>query len=113
MLAGRFILERATDAREVASEVELLALVLAPDGRTAVRRDDRAQDGWAALWNGDEAHDPQATGMLSAIVTPLAAAALPVWVASSFDGDLILVPAERLEKTIDVLRRAGHRVADE
>jgi len=66
VLEGRFIVEHATDAREVASEAELLALVFGPDGRTGVRRDDAAEDAWVALWNGDEPHDPQATGMLSA-----------------------------------------------
>jgi hypothetical protein len=49
--------------------------------------------------------------MLSAIVAPLAAGELPVWVASSFDGDLVLVPAERLDEAVGVLRDAGHYVA--
>ena len=61
---------------------------------------------------GDQAHEPQATGMLSAIVAPLAAGELPVWVASSFDGDLVLVPASRLDEAINVLRSAGHDVAE-
>lgn len=112
VLDGRFILEQATDAEEDVADAEVLALVSGPDGRTRVRREDTAEDAWSALWNGDDAHDPEATGMLSAIVAPLAAAELPVWVASSFDGDLILVPAGRLEEAIDALRQAGHRVAE-
>jgi hypothetical protein len=48
--------------------------------------------------------------MLSAIVAPLAAGGLPVWTAASYDGDLVLVPAARLEEAVDVLRRAGHEV---
>jgi hypothetical protein len=111
VLEGRFILEQATDARELDSQAELLALVFGPDGRTAVRRDDAAENAWAALWNGDEPHDPQRTGMLSAIVAPLAAGKLPVWVASSFDGDLVLVPVARLDEAVDVLRNAGHDIA--
>ena len=113
VLEGRFILEQATNAGESASQAELLALVFGPDGQTTVRRDDSAENAWAALWNGDEAHDPQATGMLSAIVAPLAAGELPVWVASSFDGDLILVPVDRLNEAVEVLRRAGHHIAGE
>ncbi len=113
VLEGRFILEQATGVREGASEAELLALVFGPDGRTEVRRDDTAESAWTALWNGDEAHDPESTGMLSAIVAPLAAGELPVWVASSFDGDLILVPASRLDEAVEVLRHAGHEIAGE
>jgi hypothetical protein len=110
VLEGRFVLARVTDAREVAFGADLLALVLGPDGGATMRRDDTAEDAWAALWNGDDAHDPDATGMLSAIVAPLAAGELPVWTAASFDGDLILVPAERLQEAVDLLRRVGHQV---
>jgi hypothetical protein len=110
LLEGRFVLARVTDLREVALDVDLLALVLGPDGGAAMRRDDTADDAWAALWNGDDAHDPDATGMLSAIVEPLAANELPVWTAASYDGDLVLVPAGRVQEAVDVLRRAGHRV---
>ena len=47
--------------------------------------------------------------MLSAIVAPLAAAEVPVWTAAGYDGDLVLVPAHRLED-VDALGRAGHHV---
>jgi hypothetical protein len=110
VLEGRFALARVTDVREVALDADLLALVLGPDGGAAMRRDDTADDAWAALWNGDDAHDPDATGMLNAIVAPLAAGELPVWTAASYDGDLVLVPAGRLEEAVDTLRRAGHHV---
>jgi hypothetical protein len=76
VLAGRFVLARVTDPRAVVIDADLLALVLGPDGGAAMRRDDTADDAWAALWNGDDAHDPEATGMLSAIVGPLAAGEL-------------------------------------
>jgi hypothetical protein len=110
VLEGRFVLARVTDARTAALEAHLLALVLGPDGGAMMRRDDTADDAWAALWNGDDAHDPDATGMLNAIVAPLAAGELPVWTAASYDGDLVLVPAGRLEEAVDTLRRAGHHV---
>jgi hypothetical protein len=110
VLQGRFVLARVTDIRTVAFEADLLALVLGPDGGATMRRDDTAEDAWVALWNGDDAHDPDATGMLSAIVAPLAAGEVPVWTAASYDGDLVLVPAVRLEEAVDVLRRAGHQV---
>ena len=75
-----------------------------------MRRDDAGEDAWSALWNGDEAHDVQATGMLSAIVAPLAAGGVPVWVVSSYDGDLVLVPTGRLDGASGVLQAAGHHV---
>ena len=92
MLEGRFVLERTRDVAGIAPGVDWLALVFGPDGLTTVRRDDTATDAWAALWNGDTPQDPESTGMLSAIVAPLAAGEVSVWVASSFDGDLVLVP---------------------
>ena len=109
ILEGRYVLARAA-GHDVVLDAGLLALVFGPDGATEMRRDDTAADAWVALWNGDQAHDPDATGMLSAIVAPLAAAELPVWVAASYDGDLVLVPADRLEEAADVLIAAGHQV---
>ena len=75
-----------------------------------MRRQDAADDTWVALWNGDEAHPPDATGMLAAIVTPLAAGNVPVWVAASFDGDIVLIPVDQVDEASELLRRAGHRV---
>ena len=112
VLDGRFVLTRVTDPRTVAIDADLLALVIAPDGGAAMRRDDTAEEAWAALWNGDDAHDPQATGMLSAVVAPLAAGGLPVWTAASYDGDVVLVPADRLDEAVAMLRRAGHHVRE-
>jgi hypothetical protein len=47
---------------------------------------------------------------LGAIVAPLGAAGVPVWVVSGFDGDLVLVPADRLNEASGVLQAAGHQV---
>jgi hypothetical protein len=33
-----------------------------------------------------------------------------VWVVSSYDGDLVLVPADRLDQACEVLQAAGHQV---
>ncbi len=112
VLEGRYVLERAASDVEVARDSEVLALVRGPDGGARMRRQDAADDAWVALWNGDDAHPPDATGMLAAIVTPLAAAKVPVWVAASFDGDIVLVPVDQVEKASGVLRRTGHRVID-
>ena len=77
-----------------------------------MRRDDAGEDAWVALWNGDEAHPPEATGMLAAIVAPLAAGGVPVWVAASFDGDIVLIPENRFDEAVELLREAGHHMSD-
>ena len=106
------MLERAVPGVEVARDGEVLAIVRGPDGGACMRRQDAAGDAWVALWNGDEAHPPDAAGMLAAIVTPLAGGNVPVWVAASFDGDIVLIPADRADQASELLRRAGHRVID-
>ncbi len=113
VLDGSYVLDRPADVTEVIPRADVLAVVFGPDGSTVMRRDDRddtGEDAWSALWNGDEAHDVQATGMLSAIVAPLAAGGVPVWVVSSYDGDLVLVPTDRLDEASEVLQAAGHQV---
>ncbi len=106
------MLERVREDSDVSGDDDVLAVVHGPDGGARMRRSDGADDGWVALWNGDEAHPPDATGMLSAVVAPLAAGNVAVWVAASFDGDLVLIPAHQVEVAVQLLRRAGHRVVD-
>jgi hypothetical protein len=110
VLDGSYVLDRPADVTEVIPRADVLAVVFGPDGSTVMRRDDTGEDAWSALWIGDEAHDVQATGMLSAIVAPLTAGGVPVWVVSSYDGDLVLVPTDRLDETCEVLQAAGHQV---
>ncbi len=69
VIEGSYVLDRPADVTEVVPRADVLAVVFGPDGSMVVRRDNTAGEGaWSALWNGDEAHDVQATGMLSAIV---------------------------------------------
>ncbi len=110
VLDGSYVLDRPAEGTDVDLRADVLAVVFGPDGSTVMRRDDAGEGGWSALWNGDEAHDVQATGMLSAIVAPLAAAGVPMWVVSSFDGDLVLVPTDRVDEACEVLQATGHQV---
>jgi hypothetical protein len=110
VLDGSYVLDRPADVTGVIPGADVLAVVFGPDGSTVMRRDDAGDDAWSALWNGDAAHDVQATGMLSAIVAPLAADGVPVWVVSGYDGDLVFVPAGRLDEACEVLQAAGHHV---
>jgi hypothetical protein len=112
VLEGRYVLERVIPDVEVARDGEVLAIVRGPDGGACMRRQDADDDAWVALWNGDAAHPPDATGMLAAIVAPLAAGNVPVWVAASFDGDIVMIPVDRMGEASELLRRAGHQVID-
>ena len=99
VLEGRFVLARVTDMRTVAFDADLLALVLGPDGGAAMRRDDTAEDAWVGR---DEAADARAC-------YDCGASAGGGWTAASYDGDLVLVPAARLEEAVDVLAGALSR----
>ena len=73
-----------------------------PDG---VRR----EDGWRCL----EVQGPldfALTGIMARLTEPLAAAGISVFVLSTFDTDYVMVRAQNLERTVDALRGAGHRI---
>ena len=55
--------------------------------------------------------DPEAVGVLSALLTPLAAAGIHVFTLSTFDTDWILVPVKDAERAAEAWRAEGHTVA--
>ncbi|MGH7611947.1 MAG: ACT domain-containing protein [Candidatus Dormibacteria bacterium] len=55
--------------------------------------------------------DHAVVGVLESVLGPLARAAIPVFVVSSYDTDWILVPAGRLRRGLSCLRRQGHMVS--
>ena len=61
VLDGSYVLDRPADVTDVDLRADVLAVVFGPDGSTVMRRNDAGEDAWSALWNGDEAHDMQAT----------------------------------------------------
>ncbi|WP_257582220.1 ACT domain-containing protein [Streptomyces sp. TLI_146] len=100
---------------------EWLFAVHSPEGLTVVHPADphraadtteAAQETWAPLYSGDTAHGQDVPGMLAALLTPLATGGVPVFVASTHDADLILVPESQLDLAARLLRAAGHRVAE-
>jgi hypothetical protein len=48
--------------------------------------------------------------MLVAVLGPLARGEIPVFVASTFHSDLVLVPEERIDQARALLEAAGHSV---
>lgn len=69
----------------------------------------RAEPGWAVLM----LHGPfdfGLTGILSAVLGPLAGAGIGVFALSTFDTDYVLLKADQLEAALQALRAAGHSV---
>jgi hypothetical protein len=113
---GEYVIEHLSQGTVPPPDVDWLALVRAPEGLTIVRRhvvpDEPAGGRWVAFYSGQTAHGLDLPGMLAAVVNPLAQAALPVFVTSTYHADLVFVPAERQHEAAEILRRAGHVVQD-
>ncbi|TQS44520.1 ACT domain-containing protein [Cryptosporangium phraense] len=103
-----FAVERH-DTEDIVATGDWVALVRGSEGLTVIRVVDDSPDGWRAF-AGQTAHELDVPGMLLSIVAPLSAADLPVFVASTYDADLVLVPAAHAAKAAELLRDAGHDV---
>lgn len=67
----------------------------------------RVESGWRAMRVvGPLAFD--LVGIVASLAEPLAGARVPVFVLSTFDTDLVLVPGAALEAAIGALAAAGH-----
>ena len=112
LVPGRFAVEHLPAA--VAPPNGWIAQVRAPEGLTVVREvvEHEAEEAglWRALYGGETAHGLDLPGMLAALLEPLAAAAVPVFVASTYHADLVLVPETDAERAVAALRDAGHTV---
>ncbi|RJL35942.1 ACT domain-containing protein [Bailinhaonella thermotolerans] len=89
-----------------------IAQVRTPEGTTVVRTaaPGSAGDLWTGFYGAATAHDLDVPGMLAAIVNPLAEAAIPVFVASTVQADLVLVPRSTQPQAVAALQRAGHEI---
>ena len=68
----------------------------------------RDSDGWRCL-RFEGVFDLSLTGVLSSILSPLAASQVSVFAISTFDTDYVLVRETDLSRAIDALTQAGHR----
>lgn len=93
---------------------EWIALVRAPEGLTVIREAPHyvENDRWFGFYDAQPASRSQQTGMLAALVGPLADAAIPVFAASTYHADLVLVPERRLDDAVTALKAAGHEVGN-
>jgi hypothetical protein len=93
----------------------VLSLTWTPDELSVICPADRAPAGatvetpWRCLRVAGPL-DHALTGVLAALVRPLADARVNVFAFSTFDTDYLLVPAVRLTEAVDALTAAGHRV---
>ena len=53
------------------------------------------------------------TGVVTSLVAPLSAAGCPVFVVSTFDGDVLMVPSSRGAQARELLTAAGHTVTEQ
>ena len=68
-----------------------------------------AERGWCALELAGPL-DFSLTGVVSALVAPLAEAEVPIFVLSTFETDYVLVREHDLERSVEALNAAGHEV---
>ena len=108
---------RSPDGAAFPAEIDgaggLLAFIRSPGETTIIARESllpghiRAERGFRAL----RVRGPlpfTLTGVIASLTTVLAEAGVPVFVLSTFDTDLILVPGAKLADAISALREAGH-----
>jgi hypothetical protein len=74
-----------------------------------VPTDASAERGWCALELAGPL-DFSLSGVVAALVTPLAEAAVPIFVISTFETDYLFVRERDLERSVDALAEAGHSV---
>jgi uncharacterized protein len=89
---------------------EWIALVRAPEGLTVIREAPHyvEDDRWFGFYGGEPARER--TGLLAGLVGPLTDAGIPVFAASTYHADLVLVPERRLDDAVAALKAAGHEV---
>ena len=76
---------------------------------THVPEDVRCQRGWR-MFKLQGPFDFALTGILKAVLDPLAAAGIGIFALSTYDTDYVLVQAPRLDEALSALRDAGHRI---
>jgi uncharacterized protein len=91
---------------------EWIVLVRAPEGLTVIREAPHyaEHDRWFGFYGAETTHGLENTGALAALVGPIAEADIPVFAASTYHADLVLVPEHRLDDAVAALEAAGHQI---
>ncbi|MGV9679765.1 ACT domain-containing protein [Nocardia sp. NPDC003482] len=109
---SRFVVEHWARAT-FPEDDEWIALVRAPEGLTVVREAPPWAEGetWVGFYGGAE-RGARRPDSLSALANPLADSGIPVFVASTYHADLVLVPEERFTEAAAALRGAGFAISE-
>jgi hypothetical protein len=92
-----------------------VSITRTPDELSVVCAEDRVpsstrrESGYAAI-AVEGPLDPSLVGVLVSIASPLAQARIPILAIGTFDTDYVLVREAHLERSLAVLREAGHTV---
>lgn len=119
-LPGEYVVARLPASRdlthvmhEFAETASFLSVTLTPQELSIVCPTGSAPAGaeldgpWVALY----AAGPipfGLTGVVTSLVSPLSAMECPVFVISTYDGDVLMVPSPQAERAREALARAGH-----
>jgi hypothetical protein len=91
------------------------ALVRTPEGLTVISEasgQTAAADRWTGIYDADAGHGLDVPGLLASVVQPLAESAVPVFVASTYQADLVLVPEPQRDRALTALLAAGHEIIE-
>ena len=97
-----------------ATQGELWSIVRSADELSIVCGDGQVPEASAPVerpWRALQLEGPipfGLTGILASILTPLAAAAIPIFAFSTYDTDYVMVKAPDLPASLAALSRAGH-----
>ncbi|WP_024802568.1 ACT domain-containing protein [Nocardia sp. BMG51109] len=113
IVPSRFAVEHLP-AATFPEDDEWIALVRAPEGLTLVREAPPWEQGdvWVGFYAGTGGPGLDDSQALAALVNPLADASIPVFAASTYHADLVLVPERRQEEAAAALREAGHDITE-
>lgn len=92
-----YSITRTADELSIFCETEAI-----PESADAAR-------GWRALCVAGQI-PLELSGVLASLVMPLASRQISIFSISTHDTDYMLVPSERLDDAVDVLRGAGHEI---
>ncbi|WVF67189.1 hypothetical protein IAT40_001936 [Kwoniella sp. CBS 6097] len=85
------------------------------DGEVRGIKELGAADNWYGPWRAIKIRGPLymgMTGILNEMSTPLRQAEIGIYAISTWPTDYVLVPANKLEESLDVLRKDGWKVID-